>query len=195
MNKIYEHLTVGSHISPRPSPYAISKLEQFEYVELWYFTQEGCADAYTSHTTQAEDTFGFTKVDNIMALRSVSSLRASKNAINDANLTFRQLSMSKVLFLDYAAKAGWPAGPGEHLDKLSKFFLDIECHPDRAQPNGEHVLLTYQARVRRDWHDALKRDQGFDISKFSEDLLRSISTEIWSLVQQEGLTVVSTPLL
>src|ERR1700676_805254 len=35
---------VDDFITPRPSSYALNKLESFEYVELWYFTPEGCLD-------------------------------------------------------------------------------------------------------------------------------------------------------
>jgi hypothetical protein len=32
-------------IAPRPSQYAIQKLNNFEYVELWYFSPDGCKEA------------------------------------------------------------------------------------------------------------------------------------------------------
>ena len=37
--------TVGNYIAPRPAQYALWRIEDFEYVELWYFTPEGCSDA------------------------------------------------------------------------------------------------------------------------------------------------------
>ena len=37
--------TVGNYIAPRPAQYALRRIEDFEYVELWYFTPEGCSDA------------------------------------------------------------------------------------------------------------------------------------------------------
>ena len=36
---------VADHIMPRPSQFAIGKLKSFNFVELWYFTDEGCAEA------------------------------------------------------------------------------------------------------------------------------------------------------
>jgi hypothetical protein len=69
--------TVGSYIAPRPAQYALKRIEDFEYVELWYLTPEGCADATQHQCTQNDDTFGLTKLDDMVALKSVSSLKAS----------------------------------------------------------------------------------------------------------------------
>ena len=33
---------VSDHVMPRPSQFAIGKLKSFNFVELWYFTDEGC---------------------------------------------------------------------------------------------------------------------------------------------------------
>ena len=40
--------SVSTFIPPRPSSYALNKLESFEYIELFYFTLEGCLDAVKS---------------------------------------------------------------------------------------------------------------------------------------------------
>jgi len=45
MNDFNKTAIVDSYIAPRPSQYALRRIEEFEYVELWYLTPEGCADA------------------------------------------------------------------------------------------------------------------------------------------------------
>ena len=62
---------VGNHIAPRPAQYALRRIEDFEYVELWYLTPEGCSDATQLQLTQHDDTFGLTKVDDVVALKSL----------------------------------------------------------------------------------------------------------------------------
>jgi hypothetical protein len=37
MKDFDDALSVGNYIAPRPSQYALRRLEDFEYVELWYF--------------------------------------------------------------------------------------------------------------------------------------------------------------
>ncbi|KAG2738450.1 hypothetical protein P692DRAFT_201798413 [Suillus brevipes Sb2] len=55
MNGFSATAAVGDAIVPRPSQFAIQKLNNFEYIELWYFSPEGCKDALkTSRTPLAE---------------------------------------------------------------------------------------------------------------------------------------------
>ena len=42
MKDFNDTVAVGNYIAPRPAQYALRRLEDFEYVELWYFTPEGC---------------------------------------------------------------------------------------------------------------------------------------------------------
>jgi len=45
VNDFDEDRTTDSVIVPRPTPFALNKLKNFEYIELSYFTPEGCATA------------------------------------------------------------------------------------------------------------------------------------------------------
>lgn len=38
--------------------YMLQKIAAFEYIELWYFTKEGCFEAAKYAWSQADDTFG-----------------------------------------------------------------------------------------------------------------------------------------
>jgi hypothetical protein len=99
MNDFEETTMVGNYIVPHPSQYALHHLENFKYLELWYLTQEGCTDAAQHQHTQNNNTFGLTKVDDVVALRQVSMLRASKNIIPDTNLSFWQMSIAKTALI------------------------------------------------------------------------------------------------
>jgi hypothetical protein len=88
MNDFKAMTMVSSYIILCPFQYTLRHLKNFEYLELWYLTQEGCADAAQHQHTQNNNTFGLTKVDNVKALRQVSVLRAFKNTVLDANMSF-----------------------------------------------------------------------------------------------------------
>ena len=60
---------VADHVMPHPSQFAIGKLKSFSFVELWYFTDEGCAEAQISSRAQLDDAYGRTKVDDDMECR------------------------------------------------------------------------------------------------------------------------------
>jgi len=166
---------IDDFLMPRPSSYALRKLKDFEYVELYYFTQEGCVDALENQHTMSEDTFGITKQDDMVQLRSISSIKASKNVVQDAELSWRQMSMGKTTLLANLPNANWPA---KHVNALTEFFLQLEMHPVRNRPHGEKILILYQARARREWHDKLKLKQAFNVALINNGLLRSISDEV-----------------
>jgi hypothetical protein len=188
INDFDEDAMIDDFLMPRPSSYALRRLEDFEYVELYYFTQEGCIDALENQHTLSEDTFGITKQDNMVQLRSISSLKASKHVIQDSELSWRQMTMGKTTLLANMPNANWPA---KHVNALTQFFLQLEMHPFRSRPHGERILILYQARARRDWHDKLKLKQAFNIAHINAGLLRSISDEVWDHVRSVEVKEVS----
>ncbi|KIK75988.1 hypothetical protein PAXRUDRAFT_18529 [Paxillus rubicundulus Ve08.2h10] len=68
MNDFNDRVEVGNVIIPRPSQYAVMRLKNFEFVELWYFSPDGCKDATKSSSSTMEDTFRIAKVDNILTI-------------------------------------------------------------------------------------------------------------------------------
>lgn len=181
---------VGSFIAPRPSTYALSKLDAQEYLKLYYFTLEGCRDALNNQHSEASDAFGLTKIGDTVGLRQVAAVRLSKNVIHDADLKWKQMTYAKTSFLQHASLAGWPK---KHVDALAHFFVGIESSPFRTRKHGEQILLLYQARVRRHWQDCLKRDDGsaFNIALIDDRLLQTISNKVWDAVNAENLQEVS----
>jgi hypothetical protein len=55
MNNFEEATMVSNYIAPHPSQYALHCLENFEYLKLWYLTQEGCVDAAQHQHIQNDD--------------------------------------------------------------------------------------------------------------------------------------------
>ncbi|KAG1802354.1 uncharacterized protein BJ212DRAFT_1285945, partial [Suillus subaureus] len=183
-------VAVGDTLTPRPSQYAIHKLKSFKYVELWYFSPDGCRETADDAKTSADDTFGLTKVEDFVALKPVASFKASCKAIQDHSLEWHQFDLAKNSFLLYINKLKWP---DKHQRALTMFFMNIVSHPSRSEPYGEQALLLYAARVHRDWHDTLILDNAFDISVFNLTLLKNMGEEVWNKVCQETLVEVSLP--
>ena len=181
--------TVGNYIAPRPAQYALRRIEDFEFVELWYFTPEGCTDATHLQLTQHDDTFGITKVDDMVTLKSISSLKVSKNVIPDADLTFRQVSMAKNAFIPLMTKYQWS---DKAINAFAQLFTQLELHPLRQREFGERALIVYQARVRREWHDQMKLGTAFNIGILNEDLLQGIYKELLDQAQLRSLNEVSS---
>jgi hypothetical protein len=190
INDFQAGASVGDTLTHRPSQYAIHKLKSFEYVELWYFSPDGCREAADEAKSAADGTFGFTKVDDFIALKAVAAFKPSRKVIQDHSLEWRQFDMAKNSFLLYMNKLKWPE---KHQRAITMFFMNVVSHPHRSEPFGERALLLYAARVRRDWHDTLALDNAFDISVFNTNLLKNLAEEVWNKVRLESLTEVRSP--
>ncbi|KAF8872635.1 hypothetical protein BD779DRAFT_1411891, partial [Infundibulicybe gibba] len=142
---------ISSSIPDRPSQFAINKIEAYEYIDLWYFTPEGRAEA--AGQAKAPDGDGFSLEGGLngerLALKSTTTASPSKNVILDEALPWHVFTESRYRYLKYIGVARWP----EKLYKdMAAFFVRIETHPIHKTPAGKRALLEYQARARRDWH-------------------------------------------
>lgn len=178
---------VATNITNNPCKYATNKLKEFEYVELSYFTIEACSEAAKSDFTVASNAFTLANINDVVSLRPLNQYRASSKPIPDEDLTWRQLTTAKNTLLQAMERTGWP---DEYVEALGSFFLRIENHPLLGEEDGETILLKYQARVRRDWHNQLKdttRDGAFDIGIINEDLVSAIKEEQCDKRQLAGI--------
>lgn len=168
---------VDGWIEPRPASYALNKINDLEYVELDYFTVKGCEEAAAdANQSVSHDTLAFTQLQDTIAIRPMNSLRPSRNIRNDEELSWDEMLEAKNNMLHFMTKSGvWPA---EHAEALASFFVNLELHPRRRQENGKLTLILYQSRVRREWFDALKWNEGFNITRIRNDLLIALAEGI-----------------
>lgn len=68
MNSFSATITVGDTIAPHPSQYTIQKLNNFKYVELWYFSPDGCKEAMKMSRSIIDDTFSLVKLDDQLTI-------------------------------------------------------------------------------------------------------------------------------
>ena len=182
LNTIDQSRYVGKWISARPSTYALNKLNNLEYVELDYFTTKGCREAAAdSNKSVSQDTLTFTQVGDSFAIQPMAAVRPSKQIRNDEDLSWEEMMDAKNVMLHFMAKSTvWQE---EHATALATFYINLDCHQRKEQKNGKIALLLYQSRVRREWFDALKRDEGFNIALIEEDLLRSLADVVNDEIQ------------
>ncbi|KAG2050957.1 hypothetical protein BDR06DRAFT_890770 [Suillus hirtellus] len=88
MNGFNEVSSVGDYLTPCPAQYAIQKLTNFEYIELWYFSPESCRDALKSLHLIAENDLSIMRTDDQLTLQPTSAFKALKAAIADHKLSF-----------------------------------------------------------------------------------------------------------
>lgn len=168
---------VNETIDPRPAPYALNKVGNLEYIELDYFTTKGCREAQMdNYKSISHDTLAFTQLEDTIAIRPLAALRPSKHIRNDEDLSWEEMLGAKNMLLRSMAKSAvWPV---THVESLAAFYVNLEMHERAGTAMGKRVLLLYQSRVRREWFDAFKRREGFNISLIQDKLLYKMSEEL-----------------
>ena len=193
LNPFDPNRSIGSWIEPRPAQYALKKIQDYEYVELDYFTVRACREATTdSNRSISLDTFGFTRLEDTIAIRPLATLRPSKNIRDDEDLSWEEMMDAKNTMLHFMAKANWPR---THAESLAAFYVALELHPRRLLANGKKALLLYQGEARRRWFAALKDNEGFNIELIQEDLLRSCAEKVNDEIREREIEQVRTPRL
>ena len=165
---------IASRIPHSPSEYAVGKVENIEYVELWYFTTEGCREAGKATPSVADDTFGILKTNTGIALQPLKATKASKNAIVDEHLSWEQIMTARHTFINVANHVGW----NQKLTlALAQFYINLEGL--KSEGYNPRALILYQAVVRKRWHDALKgRGDPFNISIINDELYAKLENQI-----------------
>ena len=133
-------LAIERWIEPRPSSYAINRLDGLEYLELDYFTLRACREASADgHKSVGPDTMAITQLGDSFALRPLSAMRPSKNIRCDEDLSWEEMLDAKNLMLHFMAKSGlWPTA---HAESLATFFLNLELHLRKSQINGKKSFI------------------------------------------------------
>ena len=177
LNQFDPRLPVEVWIEPRPSTYALNRLNGLEYVELDYFMVRACKEAATeTHKPADHNIMAITQLGDSFAFCPLSSVRPSKHVRSDEDLSWEEMLDAKNTMLLFMVKSGlWPR---EHAESLAAFFLNLEVHPRRSQTNGKWALMVYQGRVCHEWFDALKNHKGFNISIIQNDLLCAYAEEL-----------------
>lgn len=125
---------------PPLSSFASKRLEKFEHVPLWYFTQEAGLEAASESTasiTNPSDTITFTRsAGNSVSVQSETGTRASARQKKDRDLTFTELGQAQMPFLRALAEHHWSQ---DVITMWSDFIVAIIDHDFRfIQPIPLH---------------------------------------------------------
>lgn len=180
----------SSHSVARPSQFAINKVKQLEYCEMWYFTPQGCEDAKLSDKTASSSSLTLAQGEAGLILTPASIHKPSAKVVPDEKLSWHDMSIAKASMLRMMQnEQNWPRG---HVLALLTFFMEMDNHPMRRQQHGEDALLLYMAEVRREWHDELKSSDEnvtpFDISCINQERVKAAYTKV---LEQKQLSLMA----
>ena len=81
--------------------------------------------------------------------------------------------------------------PQKHVQSFAHFYFNIEVDTMHLWPNREKILIAYQAKVRRQWHDNIARGQCFNIALINQKCLSTVAEEVWDSVRVDAIKNVS----
>ncbi|KAI0683551.1 hypothetical protein C8Q76DRAFT_636815 [Earliella scabrosa] len=154
-----------------PAPFALQKLRDKKYVELFYFTREACEAAAELQISCNEDALAVSRSDTAIVLSN--AIQPMKNVRRDELLEWDQMTAAGLSMARWAGEYNW----GQHAKILWKFFMVLMSHPARDEKLGEKVLTLYQAQYRRHWHREMELNRAFDLSVVNNDALQRIKRQ------------------
>jgi hypothetical protein len=187
--------SIGNEISLKPSTFAINKLREMKYIELYCFSPAGCRDHANQRLSTADEAFGFTygisadgSASNSLTLKPVSALAHPRKITPDEDLTWEQVRDAKACYLSHVMEAGWDR---THVDALVSFFINLDNHSYNDTPEGKQALVWYQAHAREEWHRKLGTTESFNLAILNGTLLADFKKKANDQSMQNNVTQVS----
>ncbi|KAG6809116.1 hypothetical protein H0H92_001560 [Tricholoma furcatifolium] len=160
--------------------YATTRLQKGQYVELWYFTNEGIAHGMkTAQTVNENAMVQSIEADGSVTWTPAAALRtASREVKPDCDLSWEQFLVAYPRFLDEIEVADWTV---QRRDMMRTLFQRLQAHPLRftKEQTDRWALLRYLCEQHQLWHRAIDTPtRGWNIGVISETLLRHAVEEI-----------------
>ncbi|SJL10206.1 uncharacterized protein ARMOST_13590 [Armillaria ostoyae] len=173
-----EKLTVDKEAIPILHPYAQKQLTDFKYCPLWYFTKMAATEASGLVTSLAPETVNLLQdtASGSLSFQASSTVKPSKNALPDKELSWSQFSYAFSWFLRAIETANWPT---KTVHMFATMFLNITIHVFCQRSNGDKTLLVYADETRRQWHrDVEEGNVAPNLGQIVNDRLENISNDL-----------------
>ncbi|KAG1887409.1 uncharacterized protein F5891DRAFT_988454 [Suillus fuscotomentosus] len=160
--------------------FALRKIDKAQFVELYYWTNKGLADARVNYRTSDDDSMVATAgVDGSATWISASAARPAAGVIPDHLLTPLDFSRAIPRFIASLEQRGWP---DSRVVMLANFFGALMLHKYWTSEDAleTRALLTYQEEQRRAWHQAIPQPAGaWNISILDNSELSSVYDQLY----------------
>ena len=180
MNTVVPGQFVPADLDIQPTTYALSCVENFEYVELWYFSDEGCANTSRAAQSIVSNALMLARDGDALTLQPSTTSHPSTHAHKDHDLTFTQFLTTYKCFIQHIINTDLPT---VNVASLNSLFTTLEMHLYRHVRYREATLLLYQSWVRVHWHDRIKVNKGFKIHVIDNTKLNICMVEVVDAVQ------------
>jgi hypothetical protein len=142
------------------SDFALRKLDKVQFVELYYWTNKGLADAKLKFLATDDDSMvPTTALDGSTSWIAASVARPAAGVIADHLLSPLDFSRAIPRFIASLEQRGWD---NSRVIMLANFFGALMLHDYWTSDNEleQRALLTYAEEQRRAWHIAIPLPSG-----------------------------------
>ncbi|KAG1887920.1 uncharacterized protein F5891DRAFT_966538 [Suillus fuscotomentosus] len=147
------------------SDFALRKLDKGHFVEIYYWTNKGLADARFSYRAADDEGMVPTKTsDGATAWIPANATRPSSTVVPDCSLEPLDFAQAIPRLVASLTERGWNH---ERVHMLAGFWGALMLHRywSLDDPLDRRALLMYQEEQRRAWHQAIPLPDGaWDIS-------------------------------
>ena len=159
----------------QPAQHVMKRLKKKEYVELWYFTAQGCQNAAAADLVSPDETFGFVSTEKGVVIQSVNASTMSSKVIRDEDLSWEQITEGKTRLVGCMGASGWSE---QEVKQLARFYLNLDVHPIRSQQYGPQAVMRYLDKVRKEWVNSLRMGNPFAIGSINDELLKDFQRQV-----------------
>ena len=163
-----------------PAKYALKQMENRNYIELYYFTNQGIADAKEVAMAPSDGTYVWKQQED--GLSTIVDLAESKRGVKtdplpDDKLSWEQFFEATPRMIKFMMQYNWPQ---DRINMHYQFWLNIQSHRWRTSndPLAKKALLVYQAEQRQNWHYAIGTPFGYSIAEIKEEVLKRTRDEL-----------------
>ncbi|CAD6925224.1 unnamed protein product, partial [Tilletia controversa] len=137
-----------------PAASAVRKVKRYEYVDLWFFTAEGCKEAQKSRDDGREDAMV------VMADGSLKRANTASGSRLDWHLTTHEFSSAVTTWVRVAKRLNLDSGIIASMKSLNEQILE---HPDWA--TSPHDLMEWHSHQRKAWPNLRADGKRFPLDK------------------------------
>ncbi|KAG1813663.1 uncharacterized protein BJ212DRAFT_1588639 [Suillus subaureus] len=120
---------IPNNQSVTPCLYALRKLDKGEYLELWYFMNDGLDEASNSKTTDDDAMILLTLADGSNTWVSAASTCNTCLVIKDEDLSFEEFCQACPRFLEALEDTNWPQ---DWMRMMALFWRNLQVHKYRS---------------------------------------------------------------
>ena len=171
---------VPLELVPLPAEYALKQMEMSGYVELYYFTNKGIAEAEEVATAAGNGSLVW-KLGNdgshSLVKASTGKRGLKNNPLPDKKLTWEQFFEATLCMIKSMVRFQWPE---DRVDMFCKLWLGMQKHRFQTSTDmfSKEALLVYQAKQCHLWHHTIGTPFGFSLTEIEEELLKRTRDEL-----------------